>query len=119
MKNFAVIKAKITCIIRFYIVDNYVNGIYDYCATVKTKQVGGKIMTDERFVYETIRDLRDDLRKSEEQKGMEIDTLIVPCLLKRTYKRLERLQDKINEKSRDFTIELIGDKQVKVQRKKS
>ena len=36
MKNFTVIKAKIICLIRFYIVDNYVNGIYNYYVTVKT-----------------------------------------------------------------------------------
>ena len=31
-------------------------------------------MTDERFVYETIRDLRDDGRKSAAQQGMEDHT---------------------------------------------
>lgn len=74
-------------------------------------------MTDERFVYEIIRDLREDLKKTEEQKGEKVNTLTVKCVLKRTYRRIVRLQDQINKKSRNFSIELIGDKQVKIIKK--
>lgn len=74
-------------------------------------------MTDERFIYEVIRDLRDDLRKSDEEKGYKIQTLVVPCLLNRTYKRIERLQEQIDKKSRDFTIEPIGNKEIRIRRK--
>lgn len=76
-------------------------------------------MTDERFIYETIRDLREELKKSEAQKGCEIQKLIVPCLLNRTYKRIVRLQEKINQKSEKFYVEPIGNKQVRIRRKKS
>lgn len=74
-------------------------------------------MTDERFVYEIIRDLWEDLKKTEEQKGEKVNTLTVKCVLKRTYRRIVRLQDQINKKSRNFSIELIGDKQVKIIKK--
>ncbi len=93
------------------------NRIYNYYVIVKTKQNGGNFMTDERFVYEIIRDLREDLKKTEEQKGEKVNTLTVKCVLKRTYRRIVRLQDQINKKSRNFSIELIGDKQVKIIKK--
>ena len=93
--------------------------MYNYHVTVKIKLHGGKIMTDERFIYEFIRDLRENLEKSAEQLDEDVKALIVTCILKRTYERVERLQEQINKESRDFSIELLGDKRIRICKKQS
>ena len=74
-------------------------------------------MTDEKFIYEIVRDLREEWEKAEEARDEKLETLIVPCLLKRTYKRVERLQEQINKKSENFSVEPIGSKQIRIRKK--
>lgn len=74
-------------------------------------------MTDEKFIYEIVRDLREEWEKAEEARDEKLETLIVPCLLKRTYKRVERLQEQINKKSENFSVEPIGNKQIRIRKK--
>ena len=78
----------------------------------------GIIMTDERFVRKIIEGVERDFRKSEEQREKELTSLIIPYS-KREYERIKRLLKTINEKCKNFTLQLLSKNEIKVYKKKS
>ena len=78
----------------------------------------GIIMTDERFVRKIIEEVERDFRKSEEQREKELTSLIIPYS-KREYERIKRLLKIINEKCKNFTLQLLSKNEIKVYKKKS
>ena len=93
------------------------NNIYNEYVTVNTA-VGGKIMTDERFIQKIITEVEKNFDKSEEQRNKDLPALDIPYS-KRKYERVKRLLKQINNSSERFELQLLDNdnKYIKVIKK--